>query len=261
MSVVAVGTVRDEQDIIGTTVEHLLAEVDLVIVEDHLSQDATPRILEGLRRIYPEQLLVLTDTSPLFDQAGRMNTLARLALERGADWVVPFDADEIWYSPTGWPLRELLSPSFAADVCMATVWEHTPDPNDPGALFRHRHVLPWPWEKVCYRPTPDTHLWIGQHGVEGAGDRVDHRAVAMRHLPWRTKAQARRRVHRDAVSDLGETAPLHGENIARYRAMDADESLFQALWAAVMAEPWTDDPVPLRRPAPPLSYGPGDDLA
>jgi len=156
MSVVAVGTVRDEQDIIGTTVEHLLAEVDLVIVEDHLSQDATPRILEGLRRIYPEQLLVLTDTSPLFDQAGRMNTLARLALERGADWVVPFDADEIWYSPTGWPLRELLSPSFAADVCMATVWEHTPDPNDPGALLRHRHVLPWPWGGSRPSPTAPT---------------------------------------------------------------------------------------------------------
>ena len=260
MSVVAVGTVRDEADIIGTTVVHMLAEADLVILEDHLSVDATPHILAALHQMYPGRLVLTTDTSPLFDQAGRMNTLARLALERGADWVVPFDADEIWYSPTGWPLRELLSPSFAADVCMATVWEHTPDPNDPGALFRHRHVLPWPWVKVCYRPTYDSRLWIGQHGVDGAGERVDHDRVAMRHLPWRSEAQARRRVHRDATDDLGGAAGLHTLNTSLYRGLEEDAQ-FRDFWATVTTAPWTDDPVPLRRPALAPSYGPGDDLA
>jgi hypothetical protein len=260
MSVVAVGTVRDEADIIGTTVVHMLAEVDLVILEDHLSVDATPHILAALDQIYPGRLLLQRDPSPLFDQAGRMNALARLARDRGADWIVPFDADEIWYSPTGRPLRELL-PELPADVCAATVWEHTPDAADPTAIFRRRHVLPWPWVKVCYRPTYDTRLWIGQHGVDGAGERVDHDAVAMRHLPWRSEAQARRRVHRDATDELGGAAGLHTLNTSLYRGYVEDEAQFLGLWATVTTAPWTDDPVPVRLPALGTSYGAGDDLA
>ena len=48
MTVVAVTMVRDEEDVIRSTVAHMLDEVDAVIVADNLSTDRTREILDDL---------------------------------------------------------------------------------------------------------------------------------------------------------------------------------------------------------------------
>jgi len=116
MTTAAVTMVRDEADIVEATVRHMLTQVDVVIVADNRSVDGTREILEGL----PVHLL--NDPERGYYQSEKMARLAHMArVEHGADWVVPFDADEWWYSPHGrigdvlegidaWPIYTTTSP-------------------------------------------------------------------------------------------------------------------------------------------------------
>ena len=104
-SVWAVGLARDEADIVGGTVAHLLGQgVDGIIIVDNNSVDSTKLILEKIANAEP-RLHVGTDSLVQFHQGKKTSYLAHLAWRQGADWVVPFDADEQWFAPVG-----LLSP-------------------------------------------------------------------------------------------------------------------------------------------------------
>ena len=86
--------VRDEVDIIGPVVAHMLGQVDHVIVADNLSVDGTFDVLES----FGSQITLVADTDPAYRQSEKMTHLAGVAKSMGADWVVPFDADEWIYS-------------------------------------------------------------------------------------------------------------------------------------------------------------------
>lgn len=101
MTTVAVCMARDEADVIGSTVAHMLAQVDAVIVADNLSTDRTREILDEMASAHPGRLVVVEDPDPAYRQSEKMTALAlRARLDFGAEWIVPFDADEVWYSPS-----------------------------------------------------------------------------------------------------------------------------------------------------------------
>src|SRR5258706_10050034 len=87
--------VKDESDVIADTVAHLLSQVDEVIVADNLSTDGTRDLLETM------PVTVIDDREVGYYQSAKMTKLARLALSHGHEWVVPCDADEVWYSLFG----------------------------------------------------------------------------------------------------------------------------------------------------------------
>lgn len=104
---------RDEADIVRMTIlYHLALGCDNVLVIDNGSTDDTPRILEKLSRRYPVQW---TREDGPFMQAQRTTELAREAARAGADWVVPFDADEFWWTRTK-TLRSLLEETSAGVI-------------------------------------------------------------------------------------------------------------------------------------------------
>jgi glycosyltransferase involved in cell wall biosynthesis len=86
--------VKDEADIIGTTVPHLLASVDEVIVSDNGSTDRT--LLE-LAEIGDGRITIFRDEEVGYYQSRKMSALADAARSRGHEWVLPCDADEIWH--------------------------------------------------------------------------------------------------------------------------------------------------------------------
>lgn len=102
--------VRDDPEIIGLSVRHhLRTGVDHVLLVDNGSSDETREIVEELGR---EKGVTSWRDESDWQQAAISTELAREAFRLGADWVVPFDADEFWVA-SGPGLRQLLSSSRA----------------------------------------------------------------------------------------------------------------------------------------------------
>lgn len=92
--------VRNEADIIESSLRHNLRVLDHALVIDHASDDGTPGIVramigEGL------PITLMADAGVAFQQGRRSSEGARwLFAERGADWVFPLDADELLKTPS-----------------------------------------------------------------------------------------------------------------------------------------------------------------
>jgi len=95
MSTAAISMMRDEEDICYWTAKHMLTQVDKVIVIDNASVDSTGTILRDLG------VEVIDDADTSYYQSRKMTWLAQRAQRDGFDWVIPFDADEVWYYPFG----------------------------------------------------------------------------------------------------------------------------------------------------------------
>lgn len=90
--------VKDEADIIGFQIGHLLHHVDSIIVADNMSEDGTRRILDAWQVDNPDRLTIVDDLEVAYRQSEKMTRLAQRALDAGHGWVVPVDADELWYA-------------------------------------------------------------------------------------------------------------------------------------------------------------------
>jgi predicted O-methyltransferase YrrM len=118
MRVFGLMIVRNEVDILRTNVLHHLAlGVDHFLVVDNGSEDGTNRVLTELERT--GRVAWGSDSGP-YRQPEVITQLALEAFLRGADWVVPIDADEFWYAPRG-NFRSVLAASHAGALCAEVV--------------------------------------------------------------------------------------------------------------------------------------------
>ena len=120
--------VKDEADVIGYTVEHLLGQVDHVIVQDNASTDGTADLLEAARVAASDRLEVFHDPDPAYYQDRKTSALVQVALSRGFRWALPCDADEFWYATDG-----RTAAAFALACAQAGV---------PMQRYEHRADLP-----------------------------------------------------------------------------------------------------------------------
>lgn len=101
----AIAMAKDEGDIIYDTLCHLAAnEVDGIIIADNLSKDNTRNEIEKasnhIKKLRPNiDVDIIEDNILAYEQSDKMTDLARRAREKGANWIIPFDIDEIWFSP------------------------------------------------------------------------------------------------------------------------------------------------------------------
>jgi len=97
MMVAGITMVRNEIDVIEFCIEHHLAQgLDYIFVCDNGSTDGTLEYLEN--KSNNDSRVVLYIEPGQYHQEKIINHLSRLAYEKGCDWVVPFDADELWFS-------------------------------------------------------------------------------------------------------------------------------------------------------------------
>ena len=97
----AVGVVRDEVDVVGHTVRHLLRQgVDHVLLADNGSVDGTLELLETLAG-EDARVHLARDAHPAHHQAEKVTYLAHTAWRHGARWVIPVDADELHFAADG----------------------------------------------------------------------------------------------------------------------------------------------------------------
>lgn len=221
MSVVGISMAHNNADIVRFTTEHMLTQVDHIIVLDNFSSDGAREILEEL------PVTVIDDDEPGYFQSRKMTWLANYARTHfGAEWVVPFDSDEIWYSPFG-TIKNVLSdihPQWL--VATADLYDHVtstednPSELDPvkriGWRRSYKGILP----KVACRWRKDLVIGQGNHNAvyQGGATHQDGLLV-VRHYPYRSTEQYIRKV-RDGVAayaatDLPESSGAHWKDYGR----------------------------------------------
>jgi glycosyltransferase involved in cell wall biosynthesis len=226
--IVAVTMVRDEADIIGHTLGLMLEQVDHAIVADNLSVDDTREIVESFDRV-----TVVDDPDPGYTQSVKMTRLAHQAGEMGAEWVVPFDADEAWYLPD--------LATLDAEVIQTRPHVYVPRPSDPPNPLEWEFRLPdaEPQNKVAFRYRPSIALHMGQHDVDHPGTRAD--AGRVRHYQYRSLEQVRRKVSNGVGAyNASGLSRIYGSH---WRDLDAlDDAQLEAWWADYVNQPLVHDP-------------------
>ncbi len=162
----AVGMARDEGDIIYHTMIHLAANgVKGIIVADNLSKDNTWEQMNLAKEKIEShgcdtQVILVKDDVVSYTQSEKMTALAQQARSNGADWVIPFDIDEIWYSPnqTLFQTFEKLN-TENVDVYKALYTNHSvtafdSDGKSPFHSMNYRWSLPTN-HKSCFRYRSD----------------------------------------------------------------------------------------------------------
>lgn len=234
-SVWGVCIVKNEADIIAHTIEHFLRQgLDGLIVVDNGSTDETLKILLDLAQ-GDDRIFVGRDREPAFYQGRKTSYLSHLAWSAGADWIVPFDADEQWFA-VGKTVPEFLRATRATvvecamyDVCAAPS-ENILDLATARTLYID--TMPTGWSKVAFRAQPWVWVEMGNHGVRMRGRRVS--GLRLRHFPYRSLEQASRKVveGRGAIEQaFGATSGFggHWKEISRLSNED-----FRSRWAALL---------------------------
>jgi hypothetical protein len=247
--ITAISMVRDEADIIRYTLAHLEAQgVDRFIVLDNGSTDGTREILEQF------SCEIVDDPEPGYYQDRKMTELARRVTE---GWVLPFDADELWYSPDGRTLAEVLAPParwIRGNVVSAVEYKHWPTPwdmpGDPDPFTRMiwRDEEPHHLHKVAFRASADVFVHMGNHHVSFGSYHPDkpeqpsdlgRGLLELRHFPYRSFAQFARKVRNgrqayEAATTVDRTTiaghELTGTHWKEMGALDDNE----------LAELWSD---------------------
>ena len=217
MRVIGISVVRDEIDVIEASILHALRVLcDHVVVLDNGSTDGTWRKLSELARVLP--LTIFRDAGP-FDQSAMVTGLLHEVSASGPDWVLPFDADEFWWSSPRKP-REVLA-SVPRDVGVLSspvvnfVAKRRSLRRDPANLLGMRYRVRRDWAgrqevlagsasfvelsyppKVLLRPSMSAVIGPGNHTVrDHDGATAQDHPLRCLHAPLRSFADLERRSH------------------------------------------------------------------
>lgn len=163
IKIVATILLKNEEDVISTTIEHHINQgVSAFIITDNSSTDKTKEIVGK----YPEVVELIDEPGEDHNQSKWVSRMAQIACKLNPDWIVHLDADELWGGLSR--LREI----DAQVVGCETMYLHPPCGGNFD-IIKMRHYLdfdqiPIPQEcKVAHRPDPSIIVTHGNHGIEG----------------------------------------------------------------------------------------------
>lgn len=238
--IAAVATTYNEAEIIGLTVDHLRAEgIEAIYVAD-ASDDGTFELL--LER----GCTVTKDDKGYHDQPHWTGLLADVARQHGADWVIPFDADEFWYATDGRTIVETLADVPASvGKLYARMWEH----ND----WDHRQPAQKPLPKVAFRPAEGMTFAPGNHDVDRVPGEVRWGVLDLREIQFHSFEH----MVRKSTDRVVRIDPAFGQSYGTHQrelyVMSMDEK--RAWWEARNSREVCLDPIPTRLGDHPHDWG------
>ena len=137
-----------------------------------------------------------------------MTEAAQDALRKGHQWVLPVDADEVWYV-AGDPLRpisEFLDGQAPdAHIVTAEMWNHVPTGADeewpsPFDRIKYRKTQPGALPKVACRLHQSLVIDAGNHFARYAGPSLTVGGLCIRHFSWRSPGQYVRKIRNGIVA-------------------------------------------------------------
>jgi hypothetical protein len=169
--------VRDEEDILEANLRfHLDRGVDLILVTDNGSVDATPEILRRYERT--GRVHVHRELEDTYAQSRWVTTMARMAYEQhDASWVINADADEFWWPKSGDLKTSLAGVPDAVGIVEARRVNFLPVAGG-SELFYERMLVrevsslnslgrPLP-PKVCHRGAAEVVVEQGNHALRSS---------------------------------------------------------------------------------------------
>jgi glycosyltransferase involved in cell wall biosynthesis len=187
-----VGTIlaRDEEDIIGTNIEHHINQgVTHFIITNNNSKDKTKQIAEK----YPEVVEIIDEHEKDHNQSKWVTRMARLACKLNPDWIVHFDSDELWCGLTS---LKTLNEKYVSSPRM---FLHPPcgnkfDLNEMRFYLDFETYGGLPGEcKVLHRPDPNIEIQHGNHGFTGIKQVYFTKNIWRHHYPVRSYEQFKRK--------------------------------------------------------------------
>lgn len=193
MKIFIVLLVRDEADIIKAWLDHHRGVADGLIVTDNGSLDGTREILAA------EGCEVIDQPPGPYWQSSWVDAMIRRAIRRGADWVVPLDADEFIIGDLRGEIERAGPHNILQIKSRNFVVTTADDPAEPNPVrrMRYRHESNMTWAKVFFATKNYKVIRQGNHEVDLRVPRnikaVDEAVLALNHYPERSWPQYRRK--------------------------------------------------------------------
>jgi hypothetical protein len=252
---IGISVVRNEADIIGTTICHHFNEgFDLLIVADNDSSDGTTILLE--RMASEDRRLRISRVTGAFRQSDILTSLAQDAVRAGASWIVAFDADEFWHAPQGVAEALRSVKEDALEVSVVNFIQHRDQILlEPGAIGRIQYRSMGPvgsadearrlvesgacsFVEMAYPPkwvaraVPGMLIHAGNHSVEGVGDaRMRSNNILCLHVPLRAQEILKYKIEQSDRLDQAGFPAEHGWHLRRFAQVAKTGSLDQE-WCA-----------------------------
>lgn len=192
--------VKDSEDIIYHTLIHMAEEgLDGIIVANNMSTDNTLKEIKKAQSVLkdsPCKIIIVQDNEVGYYQSRKMTALARLASEQGADWVIPFDDDELWFA--GDTIKNFLnSLPDHINVVNADLFDHYGSALDEQGAIPFQNIC---WRKaerlglpkVAFRWHNDAIIGQGNHSVSIPKAKATT-GLQVRHFPYRSWEQFKRK--------------------------------------------------------------------
>lgn len=251
--------VKDEADVLYFTLEHMATEgLDGIFIMDNASTDGTRDLIQRFRdeQDGPPLILVDEDLDVGYYQSIKMTEIAqRVTEQHGADWIVPFDADELWCSKDQ-PLGDYLR-GLAVDCVRAQLFNHFPTSGDPESInpfwrIVNRDRNPAPLPKVALRWKSGVTIGMGNHSAEGIAAELVHSDLVVHHLPWRSADQFVSKITNGSAAykatDLPEEVGAHWRSYGRILDANGPDAVRE------IYETWFHDPKEVELVADPAPY-------
>jgi glycosyltransferase involved in cell wall biosynthesis len=223
--------VKNEIDVIEANIRYLQSQdIDEIFIADNLSTDGTYETIQKIKWRESHKITLIRDDEVGYYQSAKMNSWSRECFQMGADYVIPIDADEIWYSlDNDKTLGEAIK-TIDADIFVAKSIDFVPtildNFNEPNFIKRmvYRKTNSDSFSAVAFNYSEGYELEMGNHNIRNhPGKRVSN-VIGIRHYQYRSFPQFIKKVKNGKLAYDNTNFPeFMGSHWRKLGSMDEEE--------------------------------------